>query len=210
MLEFSNQTEFLFHVEATDCIKAHKKWRTTLHPLQAKGNETRKSWRGKKKAAHTIVKSTPSQNETKLKSPEASETSKMSWMERKRAFKDCKQMLNKSMKSWSDSDSSFSSEEGDAISVPSNFKRYTIEDQKIKLQKPQRIKPQQFGESYDGPEDAKLIDLANAGESPKPVYIATDLLPEEEELLIIKEPSKEYPKDCPKKRNSLHLDLQRP
>ena len=76
------------------------------------------------------------------------------------------------------------SEEGDAISVPSNFKRYTIEDRKIKLQTPQCMKPQQFGESYDGPEDAKLIDLANAGESPKPVYIATDLLPEEEELLI--------------------------
>ena len=35
-----------------------------------------------------------------------------------------------------------------------------------------------------GPEDAKLIDLANAGENPRPVYIATDLLPEEEELLI--------------------------
>lgn len=93
-------------------------------------------------------------------------------------------MLNKSMKSRSDSDSSFSSEEGDAISVPSSFKRYTIEDRKIKLQTPQRTKPQQFGESYDGPEDAKLINLSNVGESPKPVYIATDLLPEEEELLI--------------------------
>ena len=105
MPEFSNKTEFLFHVEAIDCIKAHKKWRATLHSLHAKGNEqdikTRKSRRGKRKAAHTIAKSISSQNETKLKSQEAPETTKMLWTERKRAFKDCKQMLNKSMKSWS-------------------------------------------------------------------------------------------------------------
>ena len=154
MPEFSNQTEFLFHVEASDCIKAHNKWKTTLHSLQSKGKDqdmkTRKTRRGRWKAAQTRVKSIPSQKETNLKSHETSETSKMSWTERKTAFKDCKQMLNKSMQSWSDSDSSSSSEEEDAISVPSNFKRYTIEDRKIKLQTPQRIKPQQFGESYDG------------------------------------------------------------
>ena len=39
MSEFSNKTEFLFHVEAIDCIKAHKKCKATLHSLRAKGNE---------------------------------------------------------------------------------------------------------------------------------------------------------------------------
>ena len=52
------------------------------------------------------------------------------------------------------------------------------------MEKPQRTKPSQLGESYDGPEDAKQVDLAEPGEEPKPVYIATDLTPEEEELLI--------------------------
>ena len=52
------------------------------------------------------------------------------------------------------------------------------------MQTPQRVKPQQQGESYDGPEDAKRVDLANPGEEPRPVYIAMDLLPEKEERLI--------------------------
>ena len=59
------------------------------------------------------------------------------------------------------------------------FKRNTIEDRTIKLQTPQRVKPQQ-----QGPEDAKRVDLAIPGEEPKPVYIATDLSPEEEERLL--------------------------
>ena len=40
------------------------------------------------------------------------------------------------------------------------------------------------GTSFDGPEDAKKIDLSESGEELKPAYIATDLSPEEEELLI--------------------------
>ena len=66
----------------------------------------------------------------------------MSKIERKAAFKECKRMLSESLQSWSDSSSSASTDEGDAISVPSNFKRYTIEDCTIKLQTPQRVKPQ--------------------------------------------------------------------
>ena len=37
-----------------------------------------------------------------------------------------------------------------------------------------------MGESYMG----QKMDLANPSEEPRPVYIATDLTPEEEELLI--------------------------
>ena len=70
------------------------------------------------------------------------------------------------------------------MDVPSNFKSYTIQDRRIVLQQPKRVKPEIMGESYDGPEDAKKIDLANPGEEPRPVYIATDLTAEEEELLI--------------------------
>ncbi|MCO5563145.1 hypothetical protein L7F22_016782 [Adiantum nelumboides] len=40
------------------------------------------------------------------------------------------------------------------------------------------------GTSYDGPEKAKKIDLAEPGEEPKPAYIAIDLTEKEEQLLI--------------------------
>ena len=83
-------------------------------------------------------------------------------------------MLSESLQSWSDSSGSASTDEGDAINVPSSFKRYTIKNRTIKLQTPQRVKPQQHGESYDGPKDAKRVDLAILGEEPRPVYIATD------------------------------------
>ena len=40
------------------------------------------------------------------------------------------------------------------------------------------------GEPYDGLENAKKIDLAEEGEDPRPAYIAADLEPEEEKMLI--------------------------
>ena len=77
-----------------------------------------------------------------------------------------------------------SDEQKDGISVPLNFKTYTIQDRRIVTQPPKRSKLNKPRESYDGPKDAKKIDLARPGEDPKPVYIAMDLLPEEEELLV--------------------------
>ena len=65
-------------------------------------------------------------------------------------------------------------EDGDLISVPSHYKKYTVEDRKIVVQQPERLKVTQ-GISYDGPEDTKKIDLAKPGEDPKIMYIATDL-----------------------------------
>lgn len=43
---------------------------------------------------------------------------------------------------------------------------------------------QKPGESYDGLENAKKIYLAREGEEPRPAYIAADLEPDEEELLV--------------------------
>ena len=68
--------------------------------------------------------------------------------------------------------------------VPSNFKTYTVQDRKIVTQSPQRDRPTNPGESYDGPKEVKQVDLAQPGQDPKPVYIATNLQPQEEELLI--------------------------
>ena len=69
------------------------------------------------------------------------------------------------------------------MSVPSHFKRYMIQDRKVIVQQPMRTL-EAPGQSYDGPENAKRIDLAEEEEDPRPAYIANDLLPEEEELLI--------------------------
>ena len=69
------------------------------------------------------------------------------------------------------------------VNVPFHFKKYTIQDKKIIIEQPIRemVEP---GKSYDGPENAKRIDLAELGEEPKPAYIASDLSYEEETLLI--------------------------
>ena len=66
-------------------------------------------------------------------------------------------------------------DEAIATEVPSNFKRFTVQDRKIVLQPPTREKPETPGISYDGPEDAKKVDIAEPGEEPRLVWIATDL-----------------------------------
>ena len=68
--------------------------------------------------------------------------------------------------------------------MPTHFKAYTIQDRKVSVEMPRREKPKQMGESYDGPEDAKRVDLALPREEPRLVYIAEDLKPQEEELLL--------------------------
>ena len=70
------------------------------------------------------------------------------------------------------------------LDVPENFRSYTVQDRSIILQSPKREKPLTLGESYDGPEDAKVIDLADPGEEPRSVWIATDLSVDEETLLV--------------------------
>ncbi|MCO5558107.1 hypothetical protein L7F22_011684 [Adiantum nelumboides] len=71
----------------------------------------------------------------------------------------------------------------DKMDVPSHYKKYTIQDRKIIVQQPMR-ELKEPGTTYDGPEKAKKIDLAEPGEESKPAYIATDLTEEEEQLLI--------------------------
>ena len=67
--------------------------------------------------------------------------------------------------------------------LPSRFKKYNVQDRKIIVQQLMRTS-QKSRESYNGLENAKKIDLAKNGEEPKLAYIAVDLEPEEEELLI--------------------------
>ena len=92
-------------------------------------------------------------------------------VERKALVQERKRVLKAA---WTSSSDNSESEE-DAVSVPPNFKKFTIEDRKIILQKPIRVKPEVPGVSYDGPKDAKKIDLAEPGEESRPAWIATNL-----------------------------------
>ena len=65
----------------------------------------------------------------------------------------------------------------------SHYKKYTIEEQKIALKKPDREKPIPKT-LHGGLEDAKNIYLANLREESKLVYIATNLEPKKEIKLI--------------------------
>ena len=87
-------------------------------------------------------------------------------------------------RAWLSTDDESDKEVNDEQDLPSNFKTYTIEDRKIKLLKPKREKPTTTGQSYEGPKDAKQVDLAANGEEPRLVWIATDLSQTEEALLI--------------------------
>ena len=72
----------------------------------------------------------------------------------------------------------------DQLDLPSAFKKYTIQDRTVLLQKPKRQKHTEEGEPYEGLEDAKQVDLALEGEEPKKVWIATNLTPGKEALLL--------------------------
>ena len=65
-----------------------------------------------------------------------------------------------------------------------NFKQFTIQDRKIVWEKPKRQPIGQKGESYNGPKQAKQVDLAEPGQGSKMVWIATALETDEETKLI--------------------------
>ncbi len=104
----------------------------------------------------------------------------MTKLERKLKFKEYTQLMKEA---WSSASGEGTDDEL-GVTVPDGLKKYTIEDRKVILQKPMRKKPDTPGISYDGPEDAKQIDIAKEGEEPKMVWIAIDLTPDKEELLI--------------------------
>ncbi|MCO5585802.1 hypothetical protein L7F22_039737 [Adiantum nelumboides] len=127
-------------------------------------------------------------SQTKTKAPQNSvknqrkNEEKMTKLERKQKHQELKQTLKKEWTTKMESENEIGTE-ADKISVPSHYKKYTIKDRRVVIEKPlqERTEP---GQSYDGLEDAKKIDLAEPGEEPKSAYIATDLSPEEEETLV--------------------------
>lgn len=97
------------------------------------------------------------------------------WMkiERKKKYKELKKTLKEVWTIEMESE-----DKRDHVSVPSHYKKYTIQERRVIIEQPVRIRTEP-GKSYDGPKDAKKIDLAEPGEESKPAYIATYLTLEE-------------------------------
>ena len=77
-----------------------------------------------------------------------------------------------------------SGEEEVGQDIPDNFKKFTVQDRKIVWEKPKRQPTRQKGELYNGPEQAKQVDLAEPGQESKMVWIAIDLETHEETKMI--------------------------
>ena len=165
----------MYQIGAIDCVKEYKEWKTSL-ALIHKQNENKK--RSKPKRACNIARNLDEKQGKQEHNINEKPTTKL---ERKHYYQECKRVMKKTWDSVSETDSV---EEEEGITVPSNFKAYTVQDRKSVTQSPQRDRPTNPGESYDGPEEVKQVDLAQPGQDPKLVYIATNLQPQEEELLI--------------------------
>ena len=64
-----------------------------------------------------------------------------------------------------------------------HFKKYTIQNRNIVMHTPMRVQPNTLGISYDEPEDGMRIFVVD-DLNQKPAWIATNLDPEKEEILI--------------------------
>ena len=158
---------------AEDAIKDEVKWRYGFQLIQETMEEAKDHPEKKKKKR--------ARKKAKSEEPKPdSDKPKMTKLERKLKFKEYTKMMKEAWSSLSGEDT----EEELGVTVPDGLKKYTIEDRKIIMQKPIRQKPDTPGVSYDGPEDAKQINLANEGEEQRMVWIATNLASDEEQLLI--------------------------
>ena len=159
---------------AEDAIKDEVKWRYGFQLIQETMEEA-KDHPEKKKKKRIRRKAKSKESKPDSKKP------KMTKLERKLKFKEYTQMMKEAWSSMGED-----TEEEIGVTVPDGLKKYTIEDRKIILQKPMRQKPETPGISYDGPEDAKQINLADQGQEQRMVWIATDLAPDEEQLPNLK------------------------
>ena len=73
------------------------------------------------------------------------------------------------------------------VMVPNSLKEYPIKDRKVIICKnPKQLKLENFGESYNGLEDAKEVDLVDQEEEPRMVWIAMNVMSNKETLLVQK------------------------
>ena len=119
--------------------------------------------------------------ETKLTQPKMNHYKYMKQKVKSIDAKDKKETFQDCLAKW-DKEEDMEEKLTRSISVPKHYKKYMVEEQKIIWQKPNRQQPV-VGISYKGPEDAKKIDLAGLGQDTKPIYIAKNVEPIEEQSL---------------------------
>ena len=109
------KNKYFYYVGASDCIKAHSRWKATLGLIQTTNDSQNEKTKWKnKKTTRSIANSKdgkPEENSHKEKKIEATK------MEQKAYYDDYKRVLNKTSKSMSDD----SNDEAE-VDVPSNFK----------------------------------------------------------------------------------------
>ena len=125
MPQLQGKNEYLMYVKAHDCIKDKI---TGCYKVEPVGSSRK------------IVPKKPKPKqpkETKIKETKAKvkDEPEMTRLERKQKYKELKRTLQKEWSTEMESDDS----DQDALSAPSHFKRYTIQDQKIVLQQPKEI-----------------------------------------------------------------------
>ncbi|MCO5560570.1 hypothetical protein L7F22_014185 [Adiantum nelumboides] len=157
--DFQCKDQYLNEVQAEDCVKDKI---SGFYALQTTEIDPKPCKNTPKANHYALMKK-------KLKSKQGDVENE--------TFKDC-------LAEWDESGDQEEDKLTTPISVPAHYKKYTVEERKIILKKPGRREMANQGVSYDGPEDAKKIDLANPGEDSKPVYIAIDLETDEEKELI--------------------------
>ena len=105
--------------------------------------------RSKPKRTNHIARSLDEKQGKTLNSANEPPTTKL---ECKHYYQECKRVMNKT---WDLVSETNSTKEEEGIMVPSNFKTYTIQDRRIVTQSPNRERPTNMGESYDGPKEVK-------------------------------------------------------
>ena len=160
--EIKGKNEYLHMVGAIDCIKQYNEWKTTLGLIQSctEPQPNPKKPRQKPVKARSLARKL---DEQKQKETDQPSKEKLTKVKRKAHYEHCKRILRKQ---WDSVSTSESEEEVPNPDLPENLKSYTIQDRTIYTQLPKRAKPDVKGESYDGPEDAKPVDLAQPGEDP--------------------------------------------
>lgn len=147
-----NKTQYLELVNAHDCIKDKVTGCYLTQIMRANPITSKRKHSVKLKSTKTTSKpAKPMPDETKL--------SKIELKEKRKSWRQTLKYV------WATKFESQDSEKENEVQVPSHYKRYIVQDQKILLQTPDRERPQPRT-SYDGPEDTKCIDIAELGEDP--------------------------------------------
>ena len=142
------KSEYLCYVGAEDSISIEQQWKQGLQMVKPVLDPQPQKSQKKRKVRINKPGNNPSL--VKVGRPATKAERKAKWEEQKR--------IARAHSSSDDSDEEEVVE--DHIDMPSAFKRFTIQDRTILLQKPKRQKPIENEESYEGPEDAKQVDLA--------------------------------------------------